>query len=62
MKEVVCVSGERASYTSVKGFFPLSLSGTGTNCGFLISNHSTSSMLSLCVLPRLLKKKERNPR
>ena len=25
MKEVVCVSGERASYTSVKGSFPLSL-------------------------------------
>ena len=55
----MCVSGERASYTSVKGFSPLSLSGKGTNCGFLISNQSTSSILSLCVLPHYLKKKKK---
>ena len=54
----MCVSGEHASYTSVKVFSPsVSLSGKGTNCGFLISNQSTSSMLSLCVLPNYLKKK-----
>lgn len=53
------MSGEHASYTSVKVFYPsLSLSGKGTNCGFLISNQSTSSMLSLCVLPNYLKKKK----
>lgn len=58
MKEV-CVPGESASHTSAKVLSlspPLSLSGKGTNCGFLISNQSASSMLSLCFT-QLLKKK-----
>lgn len=44
-----------------EGFFFLFLSrsGKGTNCGFLISNQTTSSMLSLCVLPSYLKKKKK---
>ena len=56
----VCVCVERVPSTHLRRFFPLFLShaGKGTNCGFLISNQSTSSVSCLCVYP-VTKKKER---
>lgn len=54
----VCLAGVPS--TSARGFFLfLSRSGKGSNCGFLISNQSACSMLSLCALPSYLRKKKK---